>query len=67
MIYEQDPRAQQRGQNIDYIKLIGLLWPEIPNIETAIATLRRLETDKEVQSAIATIQRVLGIIHQVKS
>ena len=67
MIYEQDPRAQQRGPSIDYLKLIGLLWPEIPNIETAIATLRRLETDKEVQGAIATIQRVLGIIHQVKS
>lgn len=41
---------------------IKAIWPELGNIEKAIATLRALEANKDVQEALATAQRVSAIL-----
>ena len=67
MIYENDPRANQGSGGMNYFSLLNALIPEAGNIEKAIQTFRALEANTDVQTALATAQRVAAILKKAQT
>ena len=49
-----------------YLSLLPKLWPYLPRIEAAIATIRRLEADPAVQDALKLGQELSHTLKDVK-